>query len=152
MLLGKLAESFCPYYATLPLSHCVLGPAVLSLPISKVKNTRALHLVSVRIYSQHHSTGLGPYIIFYNFRVCHCSTGSTSSQATTELLVYVIVDGQCSFDELVGAPLPQVEYSGSSKSVNDRDPDRGTHPTQVLRYENYNDHVKERLQQADVQV
>ena len=84
--------------------------------------------------------------------VCHCSTGSTSRQATTKLLVYLIVDGKCSFDELFGAPLPQVEYSGSSKSVNDRDPDRGTHPTQVLRYENYNDHVKERLQQADVQV
>ncbi|KAK9916980.1 hypothetical protein WJX75_009469 [Coccomyxa subellipsoidea] len=60
-------------------------------------------------------------------------------------------DGKCSFDELVRAPLPAVEYSGSSKSVNDKDGDRCTHPTRVLRYENYNEDVKGRLQQADVQ-
>ena len=64
----------------------------------------------------------------------------------------LVVDGKITFDELVGAALPDVKVSGSSRSAKDKDPDRQTHPTRVLPYENYNADVRRRLQQPDVEV
>ena len=106
---------------------------------------------SPRVLQEQHST----LVILCAFAssgaglVYRCPCGSTQGQLK---LVCLVVDGKISFDELVGAALPNVEYSGSSKSAKDKDNDRQTHPTEVLRYENYNEDVKYRLQQPDVEV
>jgi len=60
--------------------------------------------------------------------------------------------GHASLDELLWQPLPKVDVSGSSRSVQDRDKDRHTHPTTVTHWREFCEEVKERLRQPDIVV
>lgn len=53
-----------------------------------------------------------------------------------------------SLEKMLHTPLPSVRVSGSSKSKQDHDPDRQTHPTRVEEWPDWEREVKERLQQS----
>ncbi|KAL3152890.1 hypothetical protein ABBQ38_012197 [Trebouxia sp. C0009 RCD-2024] len=59
-------------------------------------------------------------------------------------------DGHASLDELLWQPLPKVDVSRFSRSVQDRDEDRHTHPTTVAPWKKFCEEVKERLRQPDI--
>lgn len=61
-------------------------------------------------------------------------------------------DGHASLDELLWQPLPKVDVSRFSRSVQDRDEDRHTHPTTVAPWKKFCEEVKERLRQPDIMV
>ncbi len=50
--------------------------------------------------------------------------------------------------QLLRAPLPDLKLSGSSRCSSDAEPDRKTHPTNVLHWEGWKQEVRERVDAA----
>ena len=66
--------------------------------------------------------------------------------------MFVNADNTWSFDQLLQTPLPVHPAANRSRSVSQKDKDRCTHPTSVQHWHNWEADVKQRLQQADIQV
>ncbi len=66
--------------------------------------------------------------------------------------MFVNADNKWSFDQLLYTPLPEHQAASKSISVSQKDKDRHTHPSSVQYWLNWEADVKDRLQQADIQV
>lgn len=94
---------------------------------------------------------MGIYLTAYCAVMC-CNVLLCLQQLVLAHPMFANADSTWSFNQLLQTPLPVHPAATRSRSVSQKDKDRCTHPTSVQHWHHWEGDVKERLQQADIQV